>query len=108
MAYSGPEVYSEGWHIQIFDMSINLEYSGREAYSESWYFRTRNMFGTMIYFEPWYFRNNRHIYNHFHNILRLFDTLPNFPITTSETIGDYYLKQCYLRVVSEVAERLKT
>ena len=30
-------------------------------------------------------------YNHFHNILRLFDVLPNFPFTTSETMGDYYL-----------------
>ena len=26
-----------------------------------------------------------------HNILRLFDVLPNFPFTTSETFGDYYL-----------------
>ena len=29
--------------------------------------------------------------NQFHNIFRLFDVLPNFPITTSETMGDYYL-----------------
>ena len=28
-------------------------------------------------------------YNHFHNILRLFDVLPNFPFTTSETKRDY-------------------
>ena len=28
---------------------------------------------------------------HFHNILRLFDLLPNFPFTTSETMCDYYL-----------------
>ena len=27
-------------------------------------------------------------YNHFHNILRLFDLLPNFPFTTNETMGD--------------------
>ena len=27
------------------------------------------------------------IYNHFENILRLFDVLPNFPFTTSETIA---------------------
>ena len=26
--------------------------------------------------------------NQFHNILRLFDVLPNFPFTTSETMGD--------------------
>ena len=30
-------------------------------------------------------------YNHFHNILILFDALPNFPFTTSEPMGDYYL-----------------
>ena len=28
-------------------------------------------------------------YNHFHNNLRLFDVLPNFHITTSETMRDY-------------------
>ena len=30
-------------------------------------------------------------YNHFHNILRLFDVLTNFSFTTSETMRDYYL-----------------
>ena len=30
------------------------------------------------------------VYNQFH-ILRLFDVLPNFPFTTSETMGDCYL-----------------
>ena len=29
--------------------------------------------------------------NNFHNILRLFDVLPNFPFTTSETMRDYCL-----------------
>ena len=29
-------------------------------------------------------------YNHFHNILRLFDVLPNISFTASETMGDYY------------------
>ena len=29
--------------------------------------------------------------NHFHNIFRLFDVLPNFPFTTSETMRDCYL-----------------
>ena len=32
---------------------------------------------------------NFHIYNHGHNILRIFDVLPNFPFTTSETKPDY-------------------
>ena len=30
-------------------------------------------------------------YNQFHNNLRLFDVLPNFPFATSKTMGDYYL-----------------
>ena len=30
-------------------------------------------------------------YNQFHNILRIFDDLPNFPFTTGETMCDYYL-----------------
>ena len=29
-------------------------------------------------------------YNHFHNIVRFFEALPNFSFTTSETMGDYY------------------
>ena len=32
-----------------------------------------------------------HSYNHFHNILRHFEVLSNFPFSTSETMGDYYL-----------------
>ena len=30
-------------------------------------------------------------YNQFHNILRFFNVLSNFPFTTSETMGNYYL-----------------
>ena len=30
-------------------------------------------------------------YNHFHNNLRLFDVLSDFPFTTSKTMLDYYL-----------------
>ena len=40
----------------------------------------------------------------FHNILRLFNVLPNFPFTTSEAMGGYYLQRWYVRV----AKRLKT
>ena len=47
-------------------------------------------------------------YNHFHDILRLFDVLLNFPFTTSETIGDYYLQAWYIRVDPRVAQQLKT
>ena len=31
------------------------------------------------------------IYNHLHNILRLWDVLPNFPLTTSEAMRGCYL-----------------
>ena len=48
------------------------------------------------------------VYNHVHNILRLFDVLPNFPFGTSETMRDYYLQTWYMRVASRVAERIKT
>ena len=33
----------------------------------------------------------RFFYDHFHNILRFFDVLTSFPLTTSETMRDYYL-----------------
>ena len=36
--------------------------------------------------------NGLFLYNRFHNILRLFDVLINFPFTTVETMCDYYLK----------------
>ena len=38
---------------------------------------------------PYYKKFVNH--NHFHNILRLFDALPNLPFTASETMRDYYL-----------------
>ena len=48
-----------------------------------------------------------HNYNHSHNILRLFDVLPTFPFTSSETMRDYYLQTWYIGVASRVAKRLK-
>ena len=38
-----------------------------------------------------------------HNIMRIFDLLPNFPFLTSERKPDYYI-----RVAWQVAERHKT
>ena len=35
-------------------------------------------------------QNQAQNYNHFHNILRLLDVLPNFPFTTSERMHGYY------------------
>ena len=46
--------------------------------------------------------------NHFHNISRLFDALPNFSFTTNETMDDYYLQTWYIRIASRVAKRLTT
>ena len=34
--------------------------------------------------------------NQLHNILELFNVLPNFSFTTSEMMGFYYLKTCYI------------
>ena len=36
-------------------------------------------------------RKSNFVDNQFHNTLRLFDVLPNFPITASGTTCDYYL-----------------
>ena len=52
-------------------------------------------------------KKKKYSYNQFHNILRLFDVLPNFSFTTSETIDDYYMVYTR-RAASRVAERLKT
>ena len=47
-------------------------------------------------------------YKHFHDILRLFDGLLNFPFSKNEMMRDYYLWTWYIRVSSRVAEWLKT
>ena len=47
-------------------------------------------------------------FNHFHNILRLFDVLPNLPFNAYETMGDYCLKAWYIRVAERFAKRHKT
>ena len=53
------------------------------------------------------FKAVHYYYNRFHNILRLFDVIPNFPLTTCETMCDYYLQTWYRRVASQVTEVLK-
>ena len=53
-------------------------------------------------------RDCKPCYNHFHNIFRLFDVLPNFSFTTSQTMRNYYLWTCYIRAASRVTEWLKT
>ena len=47
-------------------------------------------------------------YNHFHNVLRLFDILPSFPFTTSETMRHYYLYTWNIRVATRVLKRRNT
>ena len=46
-------------------------------------------------------------YNHFYNILRLFDILPNFAFTKSETVRHYYLQTWNIKVASRVAKQLR-
>ena len=46
-------------------------------------------------------------YNHFHNILRLFDDLPNFPFTTSETMGDITYKYSIYELPHELSNDLR-
>ena len=43
-------------------------------------------------------------YNQLHSILRFFNVLQNFPFTTSETMGDNYLRTWYKRVAWRVAK----
>ena len=46
------------------------------------------------FFKEKCFRKSENVlsfHNHFHNILRLFDVLSNFPFTTSEMMREYYL-----------------
>ena len=38
----------------------------------------------------------------------LFHVSPNFDFTTSEPVGDYYIKAWYIRVPSRIAEGLKS
>ena len=45
------------------------------------------------------------VYNHGHNNLKLFDTLPKLTFTTSETKRDYQLSTWYIQIVSPGAEQ---
>ena len=45
--------------------------------------------------------------NRAHNILKLFDVLPNFLLTTSETKQDYFYETWYTRLLQELLNYLK-
>ena len=47
------------------------------------------------------------VYNHFHNILRLFDVLPNFPFTTSEMMSNYYLQHGIYKLPHKLPNNLR-
>ena len=54
------------------------------------------LFCVLLILLPFYFAvilllEPKKVFNQFHNILRLFDVLPNFAFTTCETMGCYYL-----------------
>ena len=46
-------------------------------------------------------------YNHFHNILRLFDVLISFPFTASETMHNYSYKQSTYELPHELPNDLR-
>ena len=46
-------------------------------------------------------------YNHFHNILRLFDVLPNFPFTTGETMPIITYKHGICELPNELPSDLR-
>ena len=60
------------------------------------YFRTKAM---KITIEFYIFKL---IYNQFRNILRLFDVLPNFPFSASETMDGYYYKHGLYKLPHEL------
>ena len=64
--------------------------------SESWtgITKTANYYKVVLNKRP---LRNWYCYNHFYDILRLFDVLPIFPFTISEKMRDYYLSIWYIR-----------
>ena len=46
-------------------------------------------------------------YDHFHNILRPFDVLLNFPFTTSEAMRNYYYKRGIYELPHELLKDLR-
>ena len=57
-------------------------------------------------FSPKVYQKNDN--NHFHNILRLSDFLPNFLFATIEKMRDYYLYTLHIGVASRIVKRIKT
>ena len=47
------------------------------------------------------------IYNQFHNVLRLFDVLPNFPFTTSGTMSVITYKHGIYKLAHELPNELR-
>ena len=110
--------------VNSYLLSLTQQVSQRKNFTEIW-----KRFGTHLYTSstllnkvelsvllvglPGLIKNfamiskKKYSYNQFRNILRLFDVLPNFSFTTSETIDDYYMVYTR-RATSRVAERLKT
>ena len=82
-------VNKEKVFIQIL-FCICLNYI-KNVYSKKILFQ--NVWSILYYYDmnSLFLVENKKGCNQHHNILRLFDVLPNFSFTTSETIGDYYL-----------------
>ena len=81
-----PIVTASGSNLNQFDISSNkiIVTEGEKLFEKN----IRTIF-TKFPRQKLLFSNNA--YNQFHNILRLFDVLPNFLSPTSGTMCDYYL-----------------
>ena len=73
---------------------LKYSYQVKDAIVENQHEFVTNFYGCELSSQESKFQS----YNDFHNILRLFGVLPNFPFTTSETMCDYYLQTWYIRV----------
>ena len=75
------------WGMQFLN-TLNIAQILKNIYCRTFLFSSSDDFSKCITY-----KNNSCLsfYNQFHNISRLFDVLGNFPCTTSETMGDYYL-----------------
>ena len=87
--------YTESLFLQVVKHNL-LFFSVWLFFHEYPRFTEQHVKGVTISLFPFYHSHllHRHLdisCNQFHNILELFDVLPNFPFTTAETMCDYYL-----------------
>ena len=106
--------------LMLFSVSLVNVNLAKETHCTRWELKNSSLLGNVakLYISPsevviysiliFWVRTFDSDCNQFCNSLRLFDVWPNFPFTTSETMGDCYLQTWYVLVASRVAERIKT